>query len=120
MHSFVSLSLLSILSFSFQLLHSSALSGFLISSGSLLEILCLFILFTSSVSILIINAWNSLSGKLFIFVLLVSSPPPPPQPPEVFLVLSFETNSYLILLTLSLCTGSVASVVSDSLRPYGL
>ena len=70
MHSFVSLSLLSILSFSFQLLHSSALSGFLISSGSLLEILCLFILFTSSVSILIINAWNSLSGKLFIFVSL--------------------------------------------------
>ena len=61
--------------FLFQLLNSSfPIGSFFIYSDYVLKIsVCIFILFSNSVDILIINALNSLSGKLFISVLLFFS-----------------------------------------------
>ena len=56
--------------FSQPLNSSFPIGSFFICSGSLLKIsVCIFILFCNSVDIFIINALNSLSGKLFISVL---------------------------------------------------
>ena len=71
---------------------------FSIFSSSLLKFsLCSYILFPNSVSVLITNALNFLSGKLFIFISLCIFFQ------VFFLALSIETNFCLLILLNFLC-----------------